>query len=466
MKSLRASWQRYLSRADRMLPAPRLAVWWAVCGSVCFATVGWAIPAWWWFVAGGVLAAVCAADGWRLSRTTVVDARLDWEGLWQIGVPTEVRLTLQMMGPDAAAAARAARAGACFAVDDGLPHTFARPGAPQMEAAGGPGRVVLTWRRTVVPDRRGRFCLEPVDVRWPSRLGLWVRQRRFPPPAAEALVFPDLSTWRSQVLALQQAHLQEGRRVQAYTSGHTQFAHVAEYTPDDDPRRINWAASARRGRLMKNVYEPERGQQVVIAIDAGRYMDVRAESGKSRLDHAAECAAGLLETALRAGDHVGLVAFHSRLVTRIAPGRGDAQREAVLAALARLEAEAVQTHYGALFAALAGWFHRRGLVVILSDIASLAEDTELIGLLRDLRGRHQVLFVSLADAESERTARLLPRRKHDFARIAAAEWVLADRAAQLARLHRYGVAAVEAPAETLVPHVVRTYLLRRRRFAL
>src|SRR5207245_11036866 len=74
------------------------------------------------------------------------------------------------------------------------------------------------------------------------------------------------------------------------------------------PGRVDWAATARRGRLVTRLYQHERNHTVLIALDTSRLMGGRV-GARTKLDYAVDGALALAYAALTAGDRVGLVVF-------------------------------------------------------------------------------------------------------------------------------------------------------------
>src|SRR5947207_16008339 len=88
----------------------------------------------------------------------------------------------------------------------------------------------------------------------------------------------------------------------------TEFQSVRDYQPDDDYRRINWKATARRHRPITTLYETERSQRLIVMIDLGRMMLSRVGE-LTKLDAAINAALLLCYVALVHGDRVGLLSF-------------------------------------------------------------------------------------------------------------------------------------------------------------
>jgi len=102
----------------------------------------------------------------------------------------------------------------------------------------------------------------------------------------------------------------------------------------DDPRRLDWAASARSGEPIARVVRGESSPERLVLLDASMSM---AAGRPSKLQLAAEVAAFACAQALHAGGRVHLVACAARTRDMRLSGRHDLPR--ALAFLASLEAD-------------------------------------------------------------------------------------------------------------------------------
>jgi uncharacterized protein (DUF58 family) len=66
----------------------------------------------------------------------------------------------------------------------------------------------------------------------------------------------------------------EKRRAKRVGTGR-EFESLRDYRPGDERRDVCWTASARRGKLVTKVYQPERSQAVWLLVDAGRLLRAR-----------------------------------------------------------------------------------------------------------------------------------------------------------------------------------------------
>ncbi|MEN8446591.1 MAG: DUF58 domain-containing protein, partial [Cyanobacteria bacterium J06555_13] len=139
------------------------------------------------------------------------------------------------------------------------------------------GKESLTYN--VKPMKRGNYAWGDLDVRQRGPLKLAWSQWRI--PAAETVaVYPDLIGLRqlSIRLALQSTGTMKQKRRLGVG---TEFAELKEYGVGDDPRFIDWKATARRSTPLIRVLEPEREQTLMILLDRGRLMTAQVQ-GLSR----------------------------------------------------------------------------------------------------------------------------------------------------------------------------------------
>ncbi|QQE77771.1 DUF58 domain-containing protein [Alicyclobacillus sp. SO9] len=450
MTSWLAWWKTWRRRAKRTVPSYRLTGIVAGVGLLNFLLANWLIHSVWvWGALLLVLAALTLADLVDL-RTIEVHGTRDVTPRPQLYIPMKVTGLLSVR-PSVRRIA-------------GVDLGFSGPLEQESKVEYQPANHLdsLSFSQVVVPVKRGYTTVSPMDIKVRSRFGLWDQYVRIG-QAEEVLVIPDLTTWRRAVAALERTLSQEGAHVKPLSAGDSEFSHLAEYVPDDDPRRINWGATARRGRLMKNSYQAEQGQQLIVAVDASRYMQVTLEDGKTRLDYAIECAAALASASLDVGDRVGVLAFTHKMLFRLPPRHGRRHWEQIVEELAGVEAEMVQGGYEGLLRHLTGSFHRRSLLVIVSELEGLQSDPAFLGILHRVQRQHPVLFVTLTDIDAQKRAEQVPAKTEDVSRLAAAHWVLNERNRVRQAMIQKGVSVVESQPSDVVVDTVAAYLRRRLR---
>ncbi|MGB7894505.1 MAG: DUF58 domain-containing protein, partial [Microcoleus sp.] len=175
---------------------------------------------------------------------------------------------------------------------------------------------------TIRPSNRGQYKWGDIQVR---QLGSWgLAWHDWTIPASEQVaVYPDLVMLKELSIRLTLENSGTMRRLQKLGMG-TEFAELREYGIGDDPRLIDWKATARRSRPLIRVLEPEKEQTLIILLDRGRLMTARVQ-GLKRFDWGVNAALCLALAGLNRGDRVGVGVFDREITTWIPPERGQHQ---------------------------------------------------------------------------------------------------------------------------------------------
>jgi uncharacterized protein (DUF58 family) len=319
--------------------------------------------------------------------------------------------------------------------------------------AGGIGRLTYSVR----PPRRGNFRFGRLVLRYSSVLGLFVRQHAYPAERA-VKVYPNLRDLRRYDLAIRRGLLQDSgtRRARRFGPG-TEFERLREYVPDDEFRRINWKATARRGIPISAEFETERSQNVVIMLDAGRLMAAVAD-GLTKLDHALNAALVLAYAAGLRGDRVALLAYADQVTTYQPPRAGRRAFLEIMDRLYHLEPQLTESDHGRAFSFLASHNLRRSLLVLFTDLADPEPSRALLAHLARATARHLAALVMVSDPALTGPASLPSRDSQQLYEKAVAQRLLDERAQLLATLSHRGVITLDLPANRLSAQVVATYL--------
>jgi uncharacterized protein (DUF58 family) len=316
-------------------------------------------------------------------------------------------------------------------------------------ALGARQRFTLVDRTTVawsfVAQRRGDLVFSEVWLRLEGPWGLCARQERVPLPAA-VQVFPDLRSLSRDAVALARVDDAAARRVPPMRAEGREFESLREYRPGDDRRTIDWKATARRGRAMTRVHQPERNQQVLLLIDCGRHM-AGLVGERRKIDHAVDAALRLAKVSLDQGDQVGVVAFGATVLAALPARRGAEQLNAIARALYKVDASLDESDYGKAVDFAFARSRKRSLVVVLTDLLDADSSAALGRRLRGLVPRHLPLIVSLKDEGVDQLAHALPVTDDDARARLMAGRLDRELVATVARLREAGARVVrETPA--------------------
>ncbi len=327
------------------------------------------------------------------------------------------------------------------------------------------GSLDLPFRATA--RARGEALLGNVALRVTTPLGLVARTIRVPMDD-RVVIAPSLSgvrrfRWLAVHQRLAAAGVRDARRLGEGRS----FARLRDYVVGDDPRHIDWKATARRGHPISREFTVEQSQTLYVLVDAGRSMTQLA-GAFPRFEYALSSALVLADVAVRAGDRVGAMVFDDQLRVLVPAQRGSGALQALRTALVPVQPTLVEPDYSAAFRTLALRQRKRALVVLLTDVIDARAARSLLAHLSRGASRHLAVVVALRN-EALMGAAALPAVDAGVAGLylsAAAEELLTERATALQRMRDAGVVVLDVAPDAMAAAVVSQYLELKARGAL
>lgn len=312
--------------------------------------------------------------------------------------------------------------------------------------------VHYTVRSTV----RGKYIFQSLYLRYSGAMDLWTKQLKLDQPQ-QINIYPDLSAVRGILGSLQESLLIDGARIYRKAKLGSEFAHIREYTIGDDPRYINWSATARTRKLMTSDYQPERGKIVMILLDCGRMMGVELEH-RMKLDRTLQAAMALAAVALKQGDQVAVLAFSNELKAYLPPGRGIAHLQVILEAVYNLQSDPYESNYSMVLEYVMRNQRKRSLLVLFSDMDHFLFEDQLVPYFKRLRRTHLLLLLSLQDSLLDGWAKgEVKDSRTAFIKSTAQKFML-DRKMYVQQMTRMGIQVLDIPADRLTLSIINYYL--------
>lgn len=337
----------------------------------------------------------------------------------------------------------------------------AYPGSMAITDASMPLRVSLADRETrtlsyhVKPDKRGEENWGNIYVRQRGPLTLaWHRWKI--PQSQTVAVYPDLLGLRNLSVRLAMQASGSIKQKQRLTTG-TEFAELRDYIKGDDPRLIDWKATARRGQPLIRVLEPEREQTLIVLLDRGRLMTAQVE-GLNRFDWGLNASLSLALAGINRGDRVGIGVFDSTVHTWLPPSRGQQHLATMIERLTTIQPVLLESDYANAVSMLVTQQHRRALVVLITDIVDATASMELLSALARLRPRYLPLCVTLRDPYIQQQAEMSADTVDKAYGRAVALDLLDQRQVAFAKLRQKGVMVLDAPVNQISEELVNQYL--------
>lgn len=189
------------------------------------------------------------------------------------------------------------------------------------------------------------------------------------------------------------------------------FSESRAYVAGDDPRHIDWNATARRqdpgadaggGELFVKQFVEERELTVLLAVDLSGSMGTGSRS-RTKRQIAAEGAALLAFSALRNNDKVGLVAFTDRIELLVRPRKGRGHVLRLIREILALRPKGTGTDLAAAIETVTHLSKQRAIVALISDLQSprATGEGKVLGSaerpLRVLARRHDLIALEIED---------------------------------------------------------------------
>ncbi len=394
----------------------------------------------------GVVCLALFALDWRYAGpVTQFDLTREHDTRLSIGVDNPIRLRLH----------NRSRRAITFWVRDEPPDVFeisARVLTGDVAALG-------KWENgyTLQPLRRGDYRFGNLNLRWLSPLKFLTRQA-IVPAVTDIKVYPNLMDVRRYDLLLRRNRLQEiGLRPTRMFGEGVDFERLREYLPDDDFRRIDWKATARRHRPVTIEYQTERSQTVVTVLDVGRMMQSPVNR-MAKLDYVINSVLLLSYVITGKGDKAGLMTFADDVLRFMPPEPGRGQFYRMLETLYAVEAQPVEPNYHRALSYLAIKQRKRALVIIFTDLSSGPGLKALIRHTAILRRRSLPLVVTISDPDVYAAAHQIPHNSLSVYQRSTAGRLLDERQVALHEMQRQGVLTLDVPANQLSVAVINLYL--------
>lgn len=178
-----------------------------------------------------------------------------------------------------------------------------------------------------------------------------------------------------------------------------EFKEHRSYVPGDDIRTIDWKLFGKTDKLFIREYEEETNLRCTILLDSSgsmAYCGSRSQ-GVSKHDYAVHTAAALAYLMLHQQDSVGLVTFNDAVQRYIPPRARPKHLRAIINELQRQKPER-ETELGDVFHEMVTKIHRRGLLIIISDLFGDVE--QLMKSLAHFRhANHEIMVFQIWDPD-------------------------------------------------------------------
>ncbi|GAB3307104.1 DUF58 domain-containing protein [Hymenobacter humi] len=313
------------------------------------------------------------------------------------------------------------------------------------------------------PTKRGEYHFGAVNIYVASPLGLVRRRFRFDQNKTVP-VYPSFLQMRQYELLAIHNRLTEVGVKRIRRVGHSlEFEQIRPYVPGDDPRSINWQATARRAgtgaadALVINHFQDERAQQVYCLIDKGRVMRMPFD-GLSLLDYAINATLVVSNIALLKHDKAGLLTFSNRPGAALAADRKPGHLLKLLEILYRQKTRYLESDFELLYATVRARIKQRSLLVLFTNFETLHGMQRQLPYLRRLAKDHLLLVIFFENTELREYLNAPAATTEDVYNQTIAEKFAQEKRQIVLELQRYGIYSLLTAPKDLTVNTINKYL--------
>lgn len=317
------------------------------------------------------------------------------------------------------------------------------------------GKKILNYK--VRPVRRGEYTFGTVNVLVATVLGMVQRKFTFD-NEMNVPVYPSFIQMRKyELLAISHRLVDAGIKKIRRVGTNTEFDAIKEYVPGDDPRTVNWKATARKSRLMVNTYQDEKSQQVYSLIDMGRVMKMPFEE-MTLLDYAINASLVISNIAMLKYDKAGIITFSHKIHGTLKAERKGLQMMNVMEMLYNAKTGYQESDYGKLYAQVKRTITQRSLLLLYTNFETLAGMQRQMTFFRRMAKDHLLVVIFFENTELRRFLDRTPETVQEIYYQTIAEKFAYEKKLIVRELTLYGIHAVFTAPENLTVNTINKYL--------
>ena len=307
------------------------------------------------------------------------------------------------------------------------------------------------------PVKRGVYQFGHINVFVSTKIGLISRRFKTGSPY-EVKVYPSYALLKQYELQASTNRLmQQGSKRIRKIGQQLEPDQIKDYVKGDDYRIINWKATARKNKLMVNVFQDERAQNVYCLIDKGRTMQLAFE-GMTLLDYSINASLALSYVTMLKGDKTGLLTFERKFDTMVPASRNAKQMHLIQDALYAQETTFAESDFQVLYQQVNSQVKNRSLILLFTNFDSVPAMQRQLRYLSVMARRHTVLVVFFENAELQALSKVQPSNKEQAYETVIAEKLEYEKRLIVHKLRQHNIIPMLVHPSDLTVSVINKYL--------
>ena len=251
------------------------------------------------------------------------------------------------------------------------------------------------------PTERGVYQFGYTNALVTTSIGFFIRKIKGAAPE-EVKVYPSfIKMHQYELMAISQNLTMQGQKLIRRVGNSKEFDTIKDYVMGDDPRNINWSATARRGHLMTNHYIDERSQNIYCLIDKSRSMRMPFE-GMTLLDYSINASLVISDIAMKKGDQAGLITFEHKIDTTIKANHRGAQIYQIMEALYHQKTSFNEVDIASVYTHAVKNVNQRSLMLMFTNFESIHSLNRQLPYLKLINRKHLLIVVYFRNTEVDK----------------------------------------------------------------
>ncbi len=319
-----------------------------------------------------------------------------------------------------------------------------------------PGNTI-TKSYSLKPVSRGIYAFGNINILVSSPLNL-IRRRIIASAQKEVKVYPSfIKLQQYELMALSQRLFMHGQKPVRKVGNSQEFDTIRDYVAGDDPRHINWSATARRGHIMTNHYIDERSQNIYCIIDKSRPMKMPF-GGMTLLDYAINASLVIAEVALKKGDKAGLLTFEDKIDVFIKASNRNKQVHQLMEGLYQQKTTFKEPDLAAVYTFLKKQVNQRSLLLLFTNFESIHSLNRQLKHLQMINRENLLMVIYFRNTAVDQLIKENASSTRDIYNQAIAYQMLDEKLQIKDALHRAGILSLYTTPENLNVGVINKYI--------
>ncbi len=307
------------------------------------------------------------------------------------------------------------------------------------------------------PTQRGEYLFGKTNTLATTSLKLLARRQIFGQDQMVKVYPSFLNLHKYELAAISQNLRMSGQKRMRRIGQSTEFDHIKEYVLGDDPRHINWKASARKTDLMLNHYVDEKSQPIYSVIDKGRPMKMPFE-GMTLLDYSVNASLVLSNVAIKKGDRAGLITFQHKPQTFIPARKRNLQLNFLLEALYNQETQFNEHDFATLYWYIQQKVKQRSLLLMYTNFESIYALERQLPYLKLINRHHLLLLIFFRNTELDKVIDGPTKSSLDVYNKSIASQIEDEKRNIQSVLTHNGILSLYTTPRNLNAHVINKYI--------